>query len=177
MPRSSAWRRWVLCGGKQIMTMPFSLAYSMACTDLWLAWPSSNKIAFLCWVGLTKATKWCSHLRKSLESVHPVLLAAPIVPSGAPLGSCSVMFTRGKIVIGGIYDPLTLNAHKIVMLFPRSPLVIFPTCFSLSWLLCTLECEQHSVHSRPYCTPCHRRFDTSWVLTEADWRSNQPADD
>ena len=72
--------------------------------------------------------KCSSHRTKSPESVHPLSLQHPIDCGGAPCMSASTMRFRGKISIGGTYEPTALIAQIKVTIEPRSALVNFPTC-------------------------------------------------
>jgi len=66
--RSSGWSLWVQCGGNVIMCMPYSFAYTVASSDLWLWWPSSNNTCWLVWLEPLMFTKCWRNLMNAAAS-------------------------------------------------------------------------------------------------------------
>ena len=66
--RSSGWSLWVQCGGNVIMCMPYSFAYTVASSDLWLWWPSSNNTCWLVWMEPLMFTKCWRNLMNAAAS-------------------------------------------------------------------------------------------------------------
>ena len=126
---------------------------------------STKSTIFLEGVGLTWSTKCFSHFMNTVLSVHPLSVGTPIVlsvhplsvgtptvPGGPPRSRWSFMFFLGKIMNGGLCRPCAFMLPSTVTVFPRSSLVIFPTCSDPSLRRFGQVCEQPSSRSRPCST-------------------------
>ena len=112
-----------------------ALAFSINRTFfVWLLWPSRISSTFEArWVGCTTLMKWSTQHSKSSALIHPLFASYPTVPGGDPSSSSGFIRTRGKIIIGGTYDPVAETQATTVTFFPLSALVIAPMPFFPFW--------------------------------------------
>jgi hypothetical protein len=78
------WSLWEQCGGKDIITIPLSLARFRTSMDRWELWLSRKSATLLFLDGRTWRMKWFMNWTKSTFVIQLDLLADPAVPRGAP---------------------------------------------------------------------------------------------
>jgi len=129
--------------------MPFALHGSIESKLTWLSWLSSIKRTGWSkaqWLYLMKCFKYETKLT---DVIQPDGCAEPAVPGGAPFNICTLKYTLGNTMKGGIVLPKALTVQQVVTSWPRSWEVTVPTCFapSLSRVSCVAS-ELWSMQSR-----------------------------
>lgn len=81
---SKVWSLWEQCGGKDVFTIPLSLARFRTSMDRWELLLSRKSATLLLWDGRTWRMKWLMNWTKSTFFIQPDLLADPAEPRGAP---------------------------------------------------------------------------------------------
>jgi hypothetical protein len=89
------WSLWEQCGGKDIITIPLSLARFRTSMDRWELWLSRKSATLLFLDGRTWRMKWFMNWTKSTFVIQLDLLADPAVPRGAPFIKNEPCNTKG----------------------------------------------------------------------------------
>ena len=100
-------RGCILCdvGGMGSITTPCSLQRFHASSVMCDWWSSRMRGTCFCTVGPTVLIKWRRHLQNNSPLIQPESDTPHVDPGGAPFIKDMFIFFRGKMNIGGIYDP------------------------------------------------------------------------